>query len=126
MEGKISIGDFIYQVKKELKEAQDKSGDPFYQLEEVNLEISFVLEAKGDSKMNFYVVELGGGATATQTHKVSLKLVPLNKDDVQYARINFGKISGGGGGKPAFEVPVMDGIGKIDLQVPGEKPPKKE
>ena len=59
MEGKISIGDFIYQVKKELKEAQDKSGDPFYQLEEVNLEISFVLEAKGDSKMNFYVVELG-------------------------------------------------------------------
>jgi hypothetical protein len=77
MKGNISIGDFIHQVKKELKEAQDKSGDAFYELREVNLEISFVLNASAESGLKLYVVDLKGGAKAEQTHKVSLKLVPL-------------------------------------------------
>jgi len=39
MKGKISLGDFIKDVKQELIEAQDTSGDPFYELEEVRLEV---------------------------------------------------------------------------------------
>ena len=42
MKGRISLKDFIHEVKKELVEAQDMSGKPFYELDEVELEASFV------------------------------------------------------------------------------------
>jgi hypothetical protein len=83
MKGNISIGDFVRQVRDEIQEAQKNTTDPFFKLAEVNLEISFALEAGAGSKMNLYVVELGADTTATQTHRVSLKLVPLgNKGDI--------------------------------------------
>ncbi len=77
MKGKISLGDFIKDVKKELIEAQDTSGDPFYELEEVRLEVSFVLDASAKAGGKLLVVELGGETKAQQTHKVSLTLRPL-------------------------------------------------
>lgn len=81
MKGKISIGDFIHQVKKELVEAQGASGDSFYELHDVELEITFALETKGKGGINLYVVELGGQAAASQTHKVTLKLKPIRKPE---------------------------------------------
>lgn len=91
MKGNISIGDFIFQVKKELMEAETKSDKPFYELKEVNLEVSFALEASGEGAVKLYVVEAGGHATASQTHKVILKLTPLKKSQ-------SGSSSGGGSG----------------------------
>ncbi len=79
MKGNISIGDFIRQVKDEIREARDKTLDPLFKLEEISLEISFALEAGADSKMKLYVVELGADTKATQTHKVTLKLVPIEE-----------------------------------------------
>jgi hypothetical protein len=77
MKGRISIKEFIQRVKEELVDAQDKTGSPFYELNEVTLEISFALEATGKAGFDLYVVELGSEAKAQQSHKVSLKLTPL-------------------------------------------------
>ena len=82
MKGNISIGDFINQVKDELIESQKKSDNDFYELKEVNLEISFVLEASGGAKAKLLVAEFGGETTAEQTHRVSLRLEPLKKGGV--------------------------------------------
>jgi Trypsin-co-occurring domain 2 len=77
MKGNISLGDFISQVKTELVEAQDSSGAPFFQLEAVDLEVTFALEAAGGAKAKLVVVELGGDAKASQTHKVTIKFTPV-------------------------------------------------
>ena len=45
MKGNISLETFIRQVKEELVAALDSSGDPFYELETVQLEVTFALEA---------------------------------------------------------------------------------
>ncbi len=82
MKGNISIGDFIHQVKQELVAAQTRdSREAFYALEEVTLEISFVLDTTGKAGFNLHVVELGKEFKAQQTHKVTLKLVPLAETD---------------------------------------------
>ncbi|MDP1996490.1 MAG: trypco2 family protein [Gallionella sp.] len=124
MKGNISIGDFIHQVKKELVAALDKPGDPFYELEEVNLEISFALEAGVGTKMNFYVVELGGDTTATQTHKVSLKLVPLGTSRSYFKTSILGKTKGAGRDKPVFDISDIEGAGTTNPQRPLYEPPK--
>ena len=102
MKGKISISDFIHQVKRELIEAQGRSGEPFYSLSEVTLEISFVLEAKAGAGMKLYVLDLNGETKAEQTHKVSLKLHPIVSEEAANAEQAGGKAvkhtSGGGGG----------------------------
>lgn len=77
MKGRISIKDFIQRVKDELVQAQDKSGNAFYELTEVTLEVSFALDASAKAGFDLYVVELGGESKAQQTHKVTLKLTPL-------------------------------------------------
>lgn len=77
MKGSISLGDFIRQVKDELVAAQDTSGHPFYELETVQLEVSFALETTGEGKGNLWVIEVGGRATASEAHKVVLTLKPL-------------------------------------------------
>ena len=46
MKGKIKLSDFFEQVKKELIDAKSDS-EPFYALDPVELEISFVVKALG-------------------------------------------------------------------------------
>ena len=73
MKGRIDLRKFIEQVKKELVEAQTIE-KPFYELTNVELEVNFVLEAKGKAGLKFFVIDVGGQATAQQTHKVVLHL----------------------------------------------------
>lgn len=76
MKGNISLKDFIKQVKSDLKSAIDED-DPFFVLDDVELEASFVLntDAKGGAKL--IVAEVGASVKAEQTHKVTLKLKPF-------------------------------------------------
>ncbi len=78
MKGNISISDFINDVKKELTQSQKENA--FFNLKEVNLEITFILDASADTKGNLFVVEAGGEMNASQTHKVTLKLDPTPHD----------------------------------------------
>jgi hypothetical protein len=77
MKGNISLKQFIQEVKQELVDAQDSS-NPFYELHEVQLEVSFALEIEGGGKAKFVVVELGANTTASQLHRVIMKFVPLD------------------------------------------------
>ena len=76
MKGNISIKDFISQVKEELVNAIDDK-TPFFELGEVELEVAFVLDTKAKAGAKLFVVNVGGEATATQTHRVRLKLTPF-------------------------------------------------
>ena len=81
MTGGISLEKFIKQVKDELVAAQNTSGDPFYELENVQLEVTFSVEAGGGTSFKLIVAEIGGQAKASQTHKVVLTLKPLKKSE---------------------------------------------
>ncbi|WP_332777222.1 trypco2 family protein [Polaromonas sp.] len=81
IKGRISLGEFIRDVKKELVEAVKNRGDePFFALTDVELEASFSLEAEGEVGMKF-IVEAKGATTASQVHKVTLKFKTLAQGD---------------------------------------------
>lgn len=84
MKGNISLKEFIDDVKKELIEAS-KSDSPFFIMDEVELEVSFGLNAKGKAGGKFVVFELGAEANASQMHKVKLKLTPYKTLEVSEA-----------------------------------------
>ncbi|EHA1127675.1 trypco2 family protein [Vibrio diabolicus] len=81
MKGNISLKEFIDDVKKELMEASE-SDSPFFTMDEVELEVSFGLNAKGKAGGKFVVFELGAETNASQMHKVKLKLTPYKNQEV--------------------------------------------
>ncbi len=84
----MKLRDFIYEVREELLAAENQS-DPFFELGDVQLEINFALEAKGEVKGKLVVVELGGETTTSQTHKVLVTLKPvsvISEDGKKHAR----------------------------------------
>jgi hypothetical protein len=125
MKGKISLKEFIYQVKDELRAAQQSpDGDAFYELEGVELEVSFALESKADGKVKLVVVELGGEVTATQTHKVTLKLTPLAKDPVVYGQPPTGGRDLDPGTLPIITIPKTKLPSSKPRYLIGKKPGK--
>lgn len=81
MKGNISLKEFIDDVKKELMEASE-SDSPFFTMDEVELEVSFGLNAKGKAGGKFVVFELGAETNASQMHKVKLRLTPYKNQEV--------------------------------------------
>lgn len=81
MKGKISLVDFIKEVKSELRAAVDND-DPFFEMGDVELEVTFALDISGKAGIKLIVAELGGETKATQTHKIRLKLHPFVEDEV--------------------------------------------
>ncbi|EIO4061422.1 hypothetical protein AB8J12_004425 [Vibrio vulnificus] len=84
MKGNISLKEFIDDVKKELMEASE-SDSPFFTMDEVELEVSFGLNAKGKAGGKFVVFELGAETNASQMHKVKLKLTPYKNQEIKEA-----------------------------------------
>lgn len=80
MKGKISLVDFIKEVKRELREAVD-TDDPFFIMGDVELEVSFVLDVAGKGGVKLLVAEVGAETKATQTHKVKLTLTPYVEEE---------------------------------------------
>jgi hypothetical protein len=72
----MKLQDFIQKVREELMAAENEA-DPFFELGDIELEISFALETEGGGTAKFVVVELGGKTTASETHKVTVTLKPL-------------------------------------------------
>ena len=58
---KMSLEEFIYQVKQELLEAQNKHEGEFayFSLQTVDVEVSVAVTREGSGKVNIYVAELG-------------------------------------------------------------------
>ncbi len=73
---KLKLEQFIYQVKKELLDAQSKheGEDALFVIKDVELEISVVVSFSGGGKVNVVVAELGSNLAKEQVHKVKLTL----------------------------------------------------
>ncbi len=81
MEGGLSLSDFIAGVKKELIQAsKNGANEPFFELTEVELEANFVLGLSATAKggLDFFV-KLEGTTSGTQTHRVKIKLKPIER-----------------------------------------------
>jgi Trypsin-co-occurring domain 2 len=76
MKGRIDLGAFIQQIKKELVDAQARE-EGFMELTDVELEVHFVLDVSGTAGMKLWVLDIGGKAKASQLHKVKLQFRPL-------------------------------------------------
>jgi hypothetical protein len=76
MEG-ISLPAFIHQVKLDLIEAEQNPGIPYFHLQEVNLEVSFVVDATAKGGLKIFVLEAGAETSTQLAHKVSIKLTPI-------------------------------------------------
>ena len=76
MKGKISLKDFIVEVKNELLAAVDDE-NPILAPKEVELEVAFGLDASAKAGSKLFVIELGGETKANQLHRVKLVLTPI-------------------------------------------------
>lgn len=86
MKGNISLKDFIEDVKKELLEAS-KSESPFFTMDEVELEVSFALDAQAKAGGKFIVFDIGAETKASQMHKIRLKLTPYVKHEENSSKL---------------------------------------
>jgi hypothetical protein len=70
----LSLEEFIYQVKRELLEAQEKhEGElAFLELQKVELEVSLVVSKKANGKVSVYVAEIGSDISTEQVQRVKL------------------------------------------------------
>lgn len=77
--GDTALGEFVSAVKKELQAAIADAVDetPFFQLDRVDLEISFAMTMGGESGFNLVVAKADGKLEAHQTQKVLLSLTPV-------------------------------------------------
>jgi hypothetical protein len=87
MKGRISLRDFIKEVRAELEQAKAEEKDAFFELQEVTLEVAFSLDVSGKGAGKFIVVDLSGEAKASQSHKVVLKLQPYSGDAAPAVRV---------------------------------------
>jgi hypothetical protein len=71
---KLSLEEFIYQVKHELLAAQKKHEGEFayFELQKVEFEVSVAVNRTGSGKVNIYVAELGADVAKELTHVVKL------------------------------------------------------
>jgi len=92
----LSLEEFIYQVKRELLEAQEKhEGEPAYlELQKVELEVSLVVSKTANGKVKVYVAEIGADISKEQVQRVRLafNVIDLLPDATPPKGI---KISGG-------------------------------
>jgi hypothetical protein len=70
----LSLENFIYTVKKELLDSQQKHEDElaYFNLEKVDLEVNVTTKLGGDGKINVAVAQLGSKISRDNTHVVRL------------------------------------------------------
>lgn len=70
----LNLEEFVYQVKKELLEAQEKhKGEPgYFSLRDVELELSVAAKYSGEGKLSLQVVQIGSEVAGEHVHKVKL------------------------------------------------------
>ena|ERR1041384_307176 len=108
---KLSLEEFIYQVKQELLDAQKKHEGEFayFELQRVELEVTLAVNRTGKGKVNIYVAELGADVAKELTHvvKLSFNIIPyadaedtdLNSANSKIGRAKKGIISYRGGAR---------------------------
>jgi len=82
---RLSLEEFIYQVKRELLGAQEmhEGESAFLELQNVELEVSLVVNKKAAGKVDVWVAEFGSDISKERIQKVRLafKVIDLRSDD---------------------------------------------
>lgn len=76
MKGNISLKDFIKGVKEELISSLDNE-TPFFEINDVQLEVSFGVEVEAEAGFKFFVFDAKAKGGASQSHKVTINLTPF-------------------------------------------------
>ncbi len=81
---KIGLQELLTTLREELlaAKAEIEPGKALLKIENVELELSFVTEKKGEAGIKFWVVNAGAKVGVQNTHKVKLKMTPLTGIDV--------------------------------------------
>jgi hypothetical protein len=93
----MELREFLQKVRDELKQAyEERPSKPMLALSAVDLEVSFTLSGKGNTKGKLLVVELEGEVGTERTHKVTLHLVPTTSASnatvpTTFERVEFSK-----------------------------------
>ena len=81
----LKLEEFIYQVKRELLDAQEKhEGEPAYlELQTVELEVSLVVNKTANGKVSVYVAEIGSDVSKEHVQRVRMafNVIDLLADD---------------------------------------------
>ena len=76
MKGNISLKDFIKGVKEELISSIDNE-TPFFEINDVQLEVSFGVEVEAEAGFKLFVFDAKTKGSASQSHKVTISLTPF-------------------------------------------------
>mgnify|MGYP000995732990 CR=1 FL=1 len=78
----IGLIELIQKVKQELAAKQDD--DELFFIEEINLEVNFVVSGDLNSGFNLGIVTVGSDVNEQKTQKINVKLTPiLTKDELK-------------------------------------------
>jgi hypothetical protein len=75
--GAIGLSDLINRVKQDLLSEQAKTGADLFSIDEVTIELSFVVNGDIDSGFSLGVITLGSQVSEERIQKISLKLTPI-------------------------------------------------
>ena len=78
MKGNTELSQFVKQLKRDLTLAQERDSEPMLALEEVELEVGFVIDGSGKTKPKLFVVDTEADTEALQIHKVRLRFMPVS------------------------------------------------
>jgi hypothetical protein len=75
--GLIPLHDLIQRIRHDLQHDQTENDFPVFYIDEVNVEINFVVTGDIKSGFNLGVASLGSKVSESRTQKIGLKLSPL-------------------------------------------------
>lgn len=98
----LKLEEFIYQVKRELLDAQEKhEGEPAYlELQTVELEVSLLVNKTANGKVSVYVAEIGSDVSKEQVQRVRMAFnvidlladaAPQQKKNVKPKKVQRGR-----------------------------------
>lgn len=73
----LGITDLIHRIKKDLLSEQNQTPPDLFSIDELTLEISFVISGDIESGFDLGVVTLGSQISEERIQKVTIKLTPL-------------------------------------------------
>ena len=84
----IGLSDLINRLKQDLLTEQAKDQTHLFSIDEVTVELNFVISGDIDSGFNFGVVTLGSQVSEDRIQKLTLKLTPLVPREQLIASLN--------------------------------------
>jgi hypothetical protein len=84
----IGLTELIRRIKKDLLADNNQNEPDLFSIDEVTLEVNFVINGDIDSGFNFGIVSLGSQISEERVQKVTIKMTPLVSKSQLLDKIN--------------------------------------